>query len=121
MTAEERVKCLEAFSVIKIKQVDFYHKNLEKITENFQNYAAYYNNIVNALYKIGYDNTESIDLVNKLADRVLLQENLDIEDAIAFIRYYPVLGAPKEAEVLGNFFNKLNKDKIKAFDKYRNR
>jgi len=35
MTAEERVKCLEAFSVIKIKQVDFYHKNLEKITENF--------------------------------------------------------------------------------------
>jgi len=46
---------------------------------------------------------------------------LDIEDAIAFIRYYPVLGAPKEAEVLGNFFNKLNKDKIKAFDKYRNR
>lgn len=35
MTSEERVKCLEAFSVIKIKQVDFYHKNLEKIAENF--------------------------------------------------------------------------------------
>ena len=72
MHAEERIKCMESFAAIKIKQDDFFHKNLEKIAEHYSNYTNYFVNVINSLFKIGYDDPKSSKIILEFAEKSLL-------------------------------------------------
>jgi len=104
MQPEERIRTLESFSNIKIKQSDFLLKNLEKISANLNHYKFYYTQIFNSLFKLGFDDKEAIPHIMKYHKEIAEGDYLDI---ISFLKYFPVLEAENEAEVLEETFKML--------------
>jgi len=72
MTYEDRVRSMLAFSRIKIKQTDFFHNNILKISDEPYAYTTYLVSILQALYRVGYDYEESkeplLNIINKFTN-----------------------------------------------------
>lgn len=108
--ADDRIKCMNAFSYIKIKQNDFYQKNLEKIAEFPSNFRGYLDHILNSLFKIGYDQPESVKDILKLIQTILSEK--DFKELVATVKYLPLLKLPNEAEMVDKYFTLITPDQI---------
>lgn len=105
MTPEERIICLQSFSQMKIKQVDFFQKNLESIAQNFGLYRRYLSNILQSLYFVGYDNQESIKDILKITEEII--HDKDINETFNLVKYLLVLKPQNEKELLELYLGKL--------------
>lgn len=119
MSAEERIICLESFAQMKIKQVDFFQKNIESIAQNFQLYRRYLPNILNSLYQVGYDNQESSKDILKIAEEII--HDKDINETFNLVKYLLVLKPENERELLDLYLGKLTDQDIKDYQQFKSR
>lgn len=89
------------------------------MVQNSDNHKGHLDNILNALFKVGYAKEEGVPLALKLI-KILLNEE-DLKELVAIVKYVPLLNLPDEEQVLESYFSKMKMQEVRQYEHFRKR
>ena len=85
MQPEARVKAMSVFAHFKLKQSDFLAKNLEKISEAPLNYRNHFNDLVDVLFRLGYNEQRSFEQIQAIAAKF---DHFNLGETLSLLCFY---------------------------------